>query len=158
MVLGPDHHERMSAIQGDLIEPDKTPALRTPAYSNFDAAVISFALHHVDDPVDFLKLLKARVRPGGTVVVVDWVKEDGLDAPSAVPAGDKKYNPANMQSVPMGKVWPGFSLQDVREDYAAAGLTDVEVRVWPEKIDLPRQGGFGGKSSMYIAKATVPRA
>jgi SAM-dependent methyltransferase len=159
-LLGPGHHDRMSAIQGDLNEPEKTPALSRPEWFGFDCLVISFALHHVDDPIDFLKRLKARVKPGGTVVVVDWLKEaEAGPAVVAAPTdgpGEAKYNPDNMLPVPMGKVWPGFSVEDIHEDYEAAGCTDVEIRIWPNPIELPRHANIGGRSTMYVSKATVP--
>jgi len=63
-----------------------------------------------------------------------------------------------MLPVPMGKVWPGFSLRDVGEDYEAAGLVDADVRIWPGKIDLPHMATFGGLSTMYVSKDTVPAA
>lgn len=151
----------MSAIRGDLHEPHKTPILDNPEWFGFDSLVISFVLHHVNDPIGTLELLKARVRPGGTVVVVDWIKEEDKQEATArgVPqntGGERKYNPINMLPVPMGRVWPGFSLRDIREDYEAAGLTDVDVRIWPEKIELPQMATFGGPSTLYISKATVP--
>jgi len=162
----------MSAIAGDLHETHKTPILDNPEWFGFDSLIISFALHHVEDPIHTLELLKARVKPGGTVVVVDWLKkgENGNDAAAAAAAiqgapqdadtdtqdkRKRKYNPDSMLPVPMGKVWPGFSLLDIREDYEAAGLTDVDVRIWPEKIELPQMATFGGSSALYISKASV---
>jgi len=61
----------MSAIQGDRHAPHMTPALAGPEWFGFNAAVTSFALHHVNDLIYTLELLKTRVQPGGTVVVVD---------------------------------------------------------------------------------------
>lgn len=158
-LLGPLHRDRMWAVQGDLDRHNESPALSSPDWFGFDSVVISFALHHVDDPIDLLDSLKARVKPGGTVVVVDWLKEAGADTASnalSANAGVPKYNPDNMMPVPMGKIWPGFSLQDIREDYEAAGLTDVDVRIHPDLIELPQQASFGGSTTMYISKATVP--
>jgi len=160
-LLGPNHQDRMHAIQGDLNEPEKTPALTRPEWFGFDCAIISFALHHVDDPIELLKLLKARVKPGGTIVVVECLKQDGAETDSATASsgikdGEPKYNPANMKAVPMGRVWPGFSVEDVHEDYAAAGCTDVDLRIWPEPVELPKMPTFGGRCTMYVSKAVVP--
>jgi SAM-dependent methyltransferase len=157
-LLGSDYHDRMCAIQGDLNEPEKTPVLAGADWFAFDSVIISFALHHVDNPIEFLKLLKARVKPGGTLVVVDWLKPVETDTASVPSSRDgvSKYNPANMEPVPGGRVWPGFSKGDIYEDYSAAGFKDIDLRVWPEHIDLPRQLDFGGKSTMYVSKATAP--
>lgn len=156
-VLGPSHRGRMHAIQGDLNDIGKTPVLSQPEWFGFDSAIISFALHHVDDPIDFLRLLGARVKPGAAVVVVDWVRDTEANPPRARDeAREPKYHPSNMLPVPMGKVWPGFSEDDIREDYTLAGFTEVDVRIWPDKIDLPQQANFGGSSLLYVSKAIVP--
>ena len=47
-----DSHDRMYAILDDLDKPSKT--LDEPAWFDFDVAIISMALHHVQDPVDML--------------------------------------------------------------------------------------------------------
>ena len=117
----------MSAIQGDLHEPHKAPTIDNPGWLGLDSHVISFALHHVNGLIDTLELLKARIKPGGTVLVVGWFKEEGKKEAVAQGVPDntgreRKYNPADMLPVPMEKVWPGFSLRDIREDYEAAGL------------------------------------
>ncbi|KAK0656911.1 S-adenosyl-L-methionine-dependent methyltransferase [Cercophora newfieldiana] len=177
-LLGPNHQDRMSALTGDLHDTSKTPILDDPEWFGFDSLITSFALHHFDDPICSLALLKARVKPGGTVVVVDWLKkeeEEGdndevAEGPAVVGRGEsqmvgtdragtgkrRKYNPENMMPVPMGRIWPGFSLRDIREDCETTGLTDVNVRIWPEEIELPRMATFGGRVTMYISKATVP--
>jgi SAM-dependent methyltransferase len=160
-LLGQNYQDRMYAIQGDISDPDKTPELSHLEWFGFDCVIISFALHHVDDPIDFLKLLVSRVKPGSPVVVVDWLKEtvDEPDIPAksiSVVAGEPKYNPENMRPVPMGKIWPGFSKEDIYEDYNAASCTNVDFRMWPEEIDLPKQATFGGRSIMYVSKATAP--
>lgn len=42
-----------------------------PADAGFDAAVSRFVLHHVPDPLAFLRAQVARLRPGGVVVASD---------------------------------------------------------------------------------------
>lgn len=121
-LLGPDNRGRMSGIQAH-----KTPILDDAEWFSFDSLVTSFVLYYVNDLIRTLELLKARIRSGGTLVVVDWLKEEvlnmGVDMETAAeaqglpqnPAREhlKKYNPADMLPVPMGKMWPGFLLQDI---------------------------------------------
>lgn len=78
-ILGEDHLARVHGVTGNLNEIDKTPFLRDDEWFGFDCLIISFALHHVEDPIDFLKILQARIKPGGTLVVVDWLKHDADD-------------------------------------------------------------------------------
>ena len=142
----------MFAIQGDLNDPQ--PVLSEPEWFEFDAAIISMALHHVKDPVGFLTRLRQRVKRGGALVVVDWLQQSSTaDGSHAFehPGGDHKYNTANMTKLSQG--WPTFSIHDIHADMTAAGCTDVDVREYPEPIDAPEQ--MQGYNRMFIAKATV---
>ncbi|KAF2183040.1 S-adenosyl-L-methionine-dependent methyltransferase [Zopfia rhizophila CBS 207.26] len=150
-----ESHGRMFAIQGDLNYPQ--PVLSEPEWSEFDAAIISMALHHVKDPVGFLARLRQRVKQDGALVVVDWLQQssttDGSHAAERR-GGDHKYDAADMAKLSQGpKIWPGFSIHDIHADMTAAGCTDVDVREYPEPIDAPEQ--MLGYDRIFIAKATV---
>ena len=141
----------MWAIQGDLNEP--SAALSSPEWSGFDAAIISMALHHVADPAAFLVQLRQRVRRGGSLVIVDWLRD--TEAPDrANEEADPKYREGDMLRLPEGmSIWPGFSAREVGAIVAAAGCADVEVRVYPEPIETPAE--MQGYDRMFIARATV---
>ncbi|KAL3475918.1 hypothetical protein BJX99DRAFT_258996 [Aspergillus californicus] len=66
-----ESHGRMFAIQGDLYDPQ--PVLNQD-WTDFDTCIISFALHHTKDPVDMLTRLRQRLRKGGTLVIVDFLR------------------------------------------------------------------------------------
>lgn len=150
-----ESHDRMFAIQGNLNDPQ--PVLSEPKWSEFDVAIISMALHHVKDPVSFLRLLRQRVKRGGAVVVVDWLQQSSTTEGSQTAQhreGKNKYDAADMTRLAQGpKIWPGFSIHDIHADMSAAGCTNVDVRVYPEAIDVPE--AMQGYKRMFIAKATV---
>lgn len=68
----------MQGHQGDLLAP--TPLISTPDLHDFDLAITSMALHHFPDAEAAVKALVGRLKPGGTVAVIDWAprKEDSM--------------------------------------------------------------------------------
>ncbi|KAM0713944.1 hypothetical protein Q7P37_010907 [Cladosporium fusiforme] len=136
---------RMLAIQGDLNDPQAQ--LAQPEWFDFDAAIVSMALHHVQDPVELLKRLRQRVRCGGSVIVIDWLQQSDHDAST-----DK--HEARMTRLSEGpSIWPGFSMDDIKNHFSAAGCTDIDVVVYSEPIEAPTE--MQGYSRMFIAKAKV---
>lgn len=65
--------------QGDLLAP--TPSISTPDLHGFDLAITSMALHHFSDPEAAVKALVGRLRPGGTVAVIDWASSKSDNMP-----------------------------------------------------------------------------
>lgn len=62
---------QLYAVRGDLVA-DEEP-LRAPKFFDFDFAIMSMALHHVQDPKAMLATLVERVKPGGRVIIIDWL-------------------------------------------------------------------------------------
>jgi SAM-dependent methyltransferase len=152
-LLGDPHH-RMFAIQGDLYDPQ--PVLSEAEWSGFDASIISFALHHTKDPVDMLTRLRQRVRSGGTVVVLDFLRQSPDTAHAQHAEGkDQKYHAEDMVKLAQGmKIWPGFTVQDIHADMTSGGCVDVDVREFPEQVEGPEE--LQGYGRIFLAKATVP--
>lgn len=67
--------EQMLAVQGSIPSMSTNPVLDTEEFFNFDLAVMSMALHHIDDRVNVLAGLCERLRSGGVLVVVDLAPE-----------------------------------------------------------------------------------
>lgn len=81
--------ERMFAHEGDLLSP--SAAICTPDLHDFDLAITSMALHHMPDAEAVLSALVGRVRPGGTVAVIDWAPATD----DKVPWGDTSKHEAS---------------------------------------------------------------
>lgn len=140
----------MFAIQGDLNDPHHT--LNEPSWHNFDVAIISMALHHVPDPTALLSRLRQRVRPGGIIVVIDWLQQSDTSANTNV----NDENPTNEQMIRLSegpKIWPGFSLASIRDYLHTAGCVDVESIVYDGQIKAPKE--MEGYSRIFIVKAKV---
>lgn len=63
----------LTPIQGDAADP------RVPA--EVDVAVVVDTYHHIADPTRFFGKLRDRLRPGGTLAIVDFKKDAPDDAP-----------------------------------------------------------------------------
>ncbi|RYP67899.1 hypothetical protein DL770_008530 [Monosporascus sp. CRB-9-2] len=151
-LLGTSYKDRLFAIQGDLNEPNE--ALGEPQWVEFDAVIISMALHHVTDPAGFLKKLKERVKSRGLVIILDFLRQSPTTARAGKSGGEQGYAEADMTQLSEGmKVWPGFTLEDIHADLTAAGCSNVEVKIYNESVDAPQE--MEGYNKMFIAKAKV---
>ena len=144
----------MYAIEGDLITP--SAVLGNPEWYNFDVAIISMALHHVSEPVKMLEQLRARLRSGGSIVVVEFTHADHKDEELRIHKG----NPAEMVEVIGGqKIWPDFTPRSLANMLATAGFTAMDVKVMEENVYIPDHvsGVLAGRDKMVMfAKAVTP--
>jgi SAM-dependent methyltransferase len=135
----------MMAIQGDLNDP--RDSLTQSEWFDFDAAIISMALHHVQDPAELLKRLRQRVKRDGSVIVIDWLQQSGCDTPADT--GEARMTRLSERP----KIWPGFSTNDINNHFRAAGCSEVDVVVSSEPIEAPKE--MQGYSRIFIAKGKV---
>ncbi|KAK7743767.1 hypothetical protein SLS53_003786 [Cytospora paraplurivora] len=71
--------DEMAAYHGNLCVPgDEDPAVfRDPKFSDFDLAVVGLGFHHFDDPELAAERLVARLRPGGVLMIIDFLPHAG---------------------------------------------------------------------------------
>ncbi|KAF2737523.1 S-adenosyl-L-methionine-dependent methyltransferase [Polyplosphaeria fusca] len=72
----------INAIVGDIFSKDAPPApeISTPEYHNFDLAAVGFGFHHFEDVVHAARCLKERLRPGGVLLITDFLQGGDLKA------------------------------------------------------------------------------
>ncbi|CAD6585424.1 MAG: hypothetical protein ASARMPREDX12_001996 [Alectoria sarmentosa] len=63
---------QMHAVRGDLLAPAQG-SLESQDFYGFDLAIMSMALHHIDNPEAMIAKLVERLKPGGTVLIIDWI-------------------------------------------------------------------------------------
>lgn len=68
----------MVAFHGNLCVPgDQDPdAFRDPKFFGFDLAVVGLGFHHFDDPELAAKRLVVRLRPGGVLMIIDFLPHE----------------------------------------------------------------------------------
>ncbi|KAK4215834.1 S-adenosyl-L-methionine-dependent methyltransferase [Rhypophila decipiens] len=73
--------EEMHAYQGNICDPeDPSPAaLASPGFHNFDIAAVGLGFHHFDDPELAATRLAERLRPGGVLLILDFLPHGKFD-------------------------------------------------------------------------------
>ena len=132
----------MRAVQGDLLDP--SPDFRSPEWSDFDVVAVSMALHHITDTVEILTLLRERLRPGGVLLVVEFLS-------SVDPASDLQqgYGSVAQDVVERnGIMHIGFTSDEIKAALTAAGCNDIRVKVHTETFALPKD--IGGQQRLFL--------
>ena len=68
--------EQMHAVRGNLLSSVAADTTAANKLGDFDIAVISLALHHVDDPGRMVAKMVEKLQPGGVLAVVDLANQD----------------------------------------------------------------------------------
>jgi SAM-dependent methyltransferase len=70
----------VNAIAGDIFDKENTnpKELSGPEYFDFDIATVGFGFHHFEDVVHSARQLKERLRPGGVLVINDFLEGGDL--------------------------------------------------------------------------------
>lgn len=68
----------MHAVVGNLIDAKSPPPahLAGPEFHDFDIAVVGLGFHHFDDPALAAKRLAERLKPGGVLMIVDFLPHE----------------------------------------------------------------------------------
>lgn len=121
---GDDEKLNAHAVVGNLLDPAGTPPeFDDPKYRDFDLVVVGMGFHHFSDlPLATSRLLD-RLKPGGVFLIVDFLKHAVLNHEMHHPAAHTVAH-------------NGFTEQDLKQIFEAAGLTDFGVRVFGEKVIL----------------------
>ena len=160
----------MHAIEGDLLNPSS--ALNGKEWFDFDIVIISMALHHVEDPKLMLTKLKERVKRGGSIVVVEFLASSWSSSAPSSSTGNgpesiralveehhqqqqgQQQGPRTMIETTGGqKIWPGFTVEGLKDLMVAVGCSDAEVRLQPEMSHFPEKQG--GEMQIFYAKGRV---
>ena len=141
-VIGVDNSARMLAAAREKLDAAGYPTVelrhgeahRLPiADDEVDAAFAHMVLHYLPSPLEALREMARVVRPGGAIVVVDFLEHDH-----------------EWMRQELRVVWLGFAEASVREWFAELGLPDVQIeREAPASraVELP---------STFIATARRP--
>ncbi|KAF2128300.1 S-adenosyl-L-methionine-dependent methyltransferase [Dothidotthia symphoricarpi CBS 119687] len=130
--------EQMHGVRGNILENDET--LNGSEFQRFDVAIMSMALHHVEDPAAMVKKLTERLVPGGSLVIIDWL-------PHGEKAGEQ-----GMRSHSHLISHYGFSEAEMQDMYAQAGLGDFGFLLHPEQSEILG----GGMNQLFFARGKLP--
>ncbi|KAM0216362.1 hypothetical protein ACHAPA_002173 [Fusarium lateritium] len=139
---------KMQAVQGDLIDPELTPStqLDTPEFYNFDLVVMCMALHHIEDYENMILQLSKRLRPGGILLIVDWVAQsENSSLQNGIRAMDISSGSLNRM---------GFAENDMKGAYKKAGFEDWSWKWASTPSQVP--GEVGGTQQLFLARGRKP--
>jgi SAM-dependent methyltransferase len=116
--------------------------------AGFDGAVTRFSLHHIPAPGRVLAEMARVVRPGGWVVVSDFVADPDRDVYAAVEEIERLRDPSH---------WSCLTGEQLRRIGAEAGLELETERLIPFDIDYEDwlRRGSGGPGSAELIERLV---
>jgi DNA-binding transcriptional ArsR family regulator/protein-L-isoaspartate O-methyltransferase len=103
-------HENVELMRADLND-----AASLEGLPQADVVIASRVVHHAPRPADALRLLASRVRPGGSLLVLDYEAHD-----------DEAMRDQQAD------LWLGFGAAELQAHATAAGLSDVRVTRLPD--------------------------
>ncbi|EXK45927.1 hypothetical protein FOXG_07643 [Fusarium oxysporum f. sp. lycopersici 4287] len=135
---------KMRAVQGDLIDPELTPSpeTNTPGFFDFDVVAMCMALHHIEDPENMISQLSKRLRPGGILLIIDWVASS---AGSSAQTGNRTLGAISRM---------GFQENEVKSSFDKAGLEDWAWKLTSAPSQVPRE--IGGEQQLFLARGKKP--
>lgn len=135
--------EKMYAIEGNILDTSTPQQLDSDEYKKFDFAIMSLALHHVDDAEGMIRSLAERLDDGGVLVIVDWVapSEAGRDV-AALKDSAAGHTVSHS----------GFKEADLRRMFEKAGLGNWGWKWFEELSDVP--SGIEGVQQGFLARGT----
>lgn len=132
----PDLHA--TAIVGDLCAASPPPQnLQGPEYHDFDLAVIGLGFHHFEDPALAVQRLGERLKPGGVLVIIDFV-----------PFGHEQRDMGEMAHTIKHD---GFTQEDMERLYGEGGMGEVKYDVVGDVRMELKKGSVD--RTMFIARA-----
>ncbi|KAJ4356028.1 uncharacterized protein N0V89_004055 [Didymosphaeria variabile] len=153
----------INAVVGDLFD-TQNPSPTGAEWDGFDLVTASFAFHHFEDVVHAAKSLKDRLRPGGVLMINDFLEGGDLKADEKGEPiegtegtwaahhhhghehGKKEHGVHHHQAAQVDEpgwdrakmaasvVVPSFTVEAVRKFFTEAGLVDVDVVMMDKRV------------------------
>ncbi|KAK4508018.1 hypothetical protein PRZ48_001753 [Zasmidium cellare] len=128
--------EQAHAVVGDLCGETVTENLNGSEWYDFDIAVIGLGFHHMEHPSLAIKRLAERLKPStGVLVIIDFLPFDVKKDHDA--SGEQGKFPEMKHTIKHN----GFTGEQMRDLYLAAGFEDFEVVVLKEPAVMELKDG-----------------
>ncbi|KID82501.1 hypothetical protein MGU_10185 [Metarhizium guizhouense ARSEF 977] len=136
--------DKRAAFLGNLFSPDdpSPAAFASPNFFDFDLAGVGLGFHHIDDCVLAAKRLSERLKPGGSLFIVDFVSHAPLDH-GATSLGIRHH---------------GFSEDQIRAIFDEAGVgNNFKFETMDEDISFDHaHGGNHMVRRVFFARGDKP--
>jgi len=154
--------DRMLAVQADLVSEDSATVENEVLRDKFDLVCTSMALHHFENPEAAMKRLAGHVKPGGTLLIIDWapldwgtpaqvaygaeLKEKGVDYDADIVKGLQSHAAKHTISK------PNFSRPEMDHLFAVSGCNEFRWKLADELSPIPVIPD--AKAQLFWARAT----
>lgn len=126
-----------SAVVGNFLSDTATPSVAE--YHDFSIAAVGLGFHHFHDSKLVLARLAERVRPGGVVLILDWlpsVRDDGHGHQGHHHGEHGEQHGELTKRMGHTIAHNGFDREMMRELYEEVGLTDYDFVTLDEPLTL----------------------
>lgn len=154
---------QMHAVRGDLLAPAQG-SLESQDFYGFDLAIMSMALHHIDNPETMIAKLVERLKPGGTVLIIDWVpsktafcRSDGSPSHEYSHGFRMDSSQSDLGQHPSSHTvsFDGFSEKHMNDIFAKAKCSEFDYVLATSPSEVPPDPS--GQKQMFFAKGTKHR-
>lgn len=126
--------DKMRAVTANLCKPEEesSEAMSGPEFFDFDVAVVGLGFHHFDDPELAAKRLAGRLKPGGILLILDFLNYEADTHPDSHKHGVAHH---------------GFSERRIKAIFEQAGAGREYGLEVADDIHWPQ-----GERTMFIAR------
>ncbi|OAL48127.1 S-adenosyl-L-methionine-dependent methyltransferase [Pyrenochaeta sp. DS3sAY3a] len=136
---------KVRAVQADwLSSPFESTSCYPDEFHDFDLVTVGAALHHFPDAQEAIRLLAARLKPGGVLYIQDRAAQKGN-----VMISNKSRSKRTMQ---------GFEKESLGEFMSRAGLVDFSWFIVPQEFNVELPSEEVTSISCFLARAMKPLA
>lgn len=147
---------QMCAVRGDLLALAGGP-LESQEFFGFELAVMSMALHHVDNPEAMIVKLVERLKPGGTVVIIDRLPSGRASSHGHGDHGHEHFhnhgkNEHGHHASSHTISFDGFTKEQMDDMFLKAGCSSIDYVLAASPSEMPSDPT--GQMQIFFAKGT----
>jgi SAM-dependent methyltransferase len=95
----------------------------------YDAVLSNSLLHHLADPLDLWRAVRAAGRPGAAVLVMDLARPADVEGVDRVLAAHAAGAPEVLWNDFRNSLFAAYTVEEVRDQLAAAGIAGLSVEM-----------------------------
>jgi len=137
-----------SAVIGNFLSETATPSLEE--CHGFTVAAVGLGFHHFHNSALVLRRLAERVRPGGVVLILDWLPSNKDES-----GGHKGHIANEFEQMKHTIAHDGFDREMMRGLYEDAGMVDYDFVTMDEPVVLHLAKGKVEKIP-FLSRGRVP--
>jgi SAM-dependent methyltransferase len=107
----------------------RIPSAEAMPKAPYDALLSNSLLHHLSDPLDLWRTLRAAARPGAPVLVMDLARPADADGVDRVLAAHAAGAPEVLWNDFRNSLFAAYTVEEVRDQLAAAGIAGMSVEM-----------------------------